>query len=289
MGLFRDPPVAFASANDVIVTTIADVRTTLAPAANEVYYVRDRLQEGHFYYDAADTTSADNTGTVLVNGSGQRFKRIIGQAGLDVRWFGAKGDGTTDDSAAIQNAIDSAAPGPIIFPSGTYKVSNLTSGSRKTFIGYGATLATTGTAPIMTVDDDNTTFANLVFAGNSASIADADNGQKGVKIDGYADVRFIDCEVRNMKGDGVYYAHCPDFGQGIQWIGGTIHHNVVGMRFAARGEYSSVTSANLYENGTGLIIGVGNVKLTAANVTLNTVGVKLVQGDNDSHVLIILF
>ena len=52
---------------------------------------------------------------------------------LNVRDFGAKGDGKTDDTAAIQAAIDVLAsdgvargqerPGILVFPSGTYCVS----------------------------------------------------------------------------------------------------------------------------------------------------------------------
>jgi hypothetical protein len=48
---------------------------------------------------------------------------IVGST-LDVRAFGAKGDGVTDDTAAIQAASDAAALAgtPLVFPAGTYKV-----------------------------------------------------------------------------------------------------------------------------------------------------------------------
>ncbi|MDD3926099.1 MAG: glycosyl hydrolase family 28-related protein [bacterium] len=43
----------------------------------------------------------------------------------DVRAYGAKGDGTTDDTTAIQNAIDSFSSGGIVFfPSGTYVITS---------------------------------------------------------------------------------------------------------------------------------------------------------------------
>jgi len=45
-------------------------------------------------------------------------------AQADVRSFGAKGDGRSNDTAAIQRAIDSAA-GTVLFPSGTYRCFSL--------------------------------------------------------------------------------------------------------------------------------------------------------------------
>lgn len=108
----------------VISTTIAELRAATAANADHVYYVRDLGQQGHFRYDAADTASADNTGTVLVSAAGLRFKRNYAEA-LNVKWFGAKGDGITDDAAAIQLAVDVAQNrgDTLYFPTADYMIS----------------------------------------------------------------------------------------------------------------------------------------------------------------------
>lgn len=64
--------------------------------------------EGIFRLDSSDTTTADNGGTVLVDASGRRWKRVY-DSNINVRWFGAKGNGVTDDLTAIQLATSAVA------------------------------------------------------------------------------------------------------------------------------------------------------------------------------------
>jgi|GEM_PF-4082870 hypothetical protein len=98
--------------------------------------------EGFFQYVSTDTSSADNGGTIIVDASGHRYYRA--DAGnVNVRWFGAKGDGVSNDTTAIQAADTYARSfgGTVFFPAGTYMVSQLVlyTGSNWRGVGRNAT------------------------------------------------------------------------------------------------------------------------------------------------------
>jgi Pectate lyase superfamily protein len=62
---------------------------------------------------------------------------------VNVRDFGATGDGVTDDTQAIQKAIDtvySQGGGEIVFPTGKYLVTSVKLKDNITYSGYGATI-----------------------------------------------------------------------------------------------------------------------------------------------------
>lgn len=87
---------------------------------------------GLFTYDSA-SAAADDNGTVLAPavGSGRWLRNYTGA--VNVRWFGAKGDGVTEDTTPITAAI--ATGKPVFFPAGTYLV-----GSQLTLSTNGQTL-----------------------------------------------------------------------------------------------------------------------------------------------------
>src|SRR5690606_16639946 len=68
---------------------------------------------GQFRWDAASTDADDGALTLLPTGwSGAgRWKRVCDPGVLRVSWFGAVGDGTTNDLAAIRAAIAACPAG----------------------------------------------------------------------------------------------------------------------------------------------------------------------------------
>ncbi|WP_176706583.1 right-handed parallel beta-helix repeat-containing protein [Paenibacillus hemerocallicola] len=114
-----------ACCGDFVKSSIASLRSNSSPEDGVLYYVTDPGQEGFFRYDSADSSTSDNTGLVLVSSTGARFKRIVENSLYSVKWFGAKGDGSTDDLDVIQKAIDEVfalGGGTVFFPKGTYIV-----------------------------------------------------------------------------------------------------------------------------------------------------------------------
>lgn len=102
-------------------TTVSELRAETSPEEGVAYYVTDPGKEGFFLYDPLDAASTDNTGTVLVSTSGARFKRIVEQSFVNVKWFGAVGDGVTDDTAAINAAVGDGSV-TVYIPEGTYMI-----------------------------------------------------------------------------------------------------------------------------------------------------------------------
>ena len=86
------------------------------------YYSTTTTGGGLFWYNAADTTSSDNGGTIIVDAGSNRWYKATPSSGqFSVRDFGAKGDGSTNDTTAITNAA--AALSALIFPPGNYLMS----------------------------------------------------------------------------------------------------------------------------------------------------------------------
>lgn len=85
--------------------------------------------EGVFWLNTSDTTSADNGGTIIVDDAGGRWYRVTGAQSYSVHWFGAVGDGTTNDYAAVAAtiaAVAAAGGGRVLFGPKQYNMGSNT-------------------------------------------------------------------------------------------------------------------------------------------------------------------
>lgn len=78
---------------------------------------------GVYNYDSTDITSVDNGGTIIVDVANRRWKLFVIDGYINAKQFGAKGDGVTDDSVAIQTALNyltANGGGTLLLPPGNY-------------------------------------------------------------------------------------------------------------------------------------------------------------------------
>jgi len=142
---------------------------------------------------------------------------------IDVRTFGAKGDGVTDDTAAIQAAVNAGAV--VYIPAGTYLTHTITLRAGVTIYGDGAastlkqntiTAASYGTlfadSLSATAFVDDITIRDLRLVGAVADLGFSEfvhlislNGVRRATIERVTCIGF--------RGDGVYFGSGPQAGQ----------------------------------------------------------------------------
>lgn len=113
-------------------------------------------------------TSFKPTGSNLIDKLNNEFN----SRAVNVQWYGAKGDGSHDDLAAINQAISAANPGTkIVFPAGNYKISG------NVMIDKKVTLL--GTKPVF---DSNDLTAGTVIRGGGIFFTTGSAGSSATGI-----------------------------------------------------------------------------------------------------------
>ena len=161
------------------------------------------------YFDSIST--ADNGGSVLAPNSGiGRWVRQFDNE-INVLWFGAKGDGSTDDTAAVQAAISSAeANSTIVFPptSASYKVTSQIAipVNGLTLLGQNSKISgasDTQYQKFLFLGRTGGTVRGLIFDGlySSASLG---LGHGTITVQNSSNIAIENCEFNNIAQSGIY-------------------------------------------------------------------------------------
>lgn len=117
-------------------------------------------------------TTNYETGTTITSAWLNVVDRSLFEDQINVKNYGALGDGSTDDTTAINLAISAASGKVVFFPAGTYKISStLSINTAGTWLvgetpGIGAG-STVGSVILNTSSDDAIKFENLGIAGTT--------------------------------------------------------------------------------------------------------------------------
>lgn len=190
----------------------------------------------------ADSFTASINGTAIPSVIPRLISDGLGDY-VSVKDFGATGDGVTDDTIALQLAINTAKSqniGLIFFPSGTYKISDsLTVGGSFglkgiELFGENATITQTADAPALIIDGTNPSPApeyrvrakitGFLFSGPGVD----HTLSVGVQCQNGANIEVRDSEIQNfyvgLKGVGCLISRFSNL---------AISYNYVGISFAA--------------------------------------------------------
>lgn len=229
------------------------------------------------------TTNANMTGPVTSSGN------ITSTQFVTPEQFGAVGDGSTNDQAALQSCVDAGKPCFIGLKNYRTTTSVTLSDNAKIIgAGFGSIISTTSNISVLVVAGSNTVIESLTILGNNTGAA-----QRGISVVGVSGLTTArnNNRITNVTVSTLTYGVYAQYSN----ITGSIHYgsikavNVVaisctnGFYMDTRAEYNTFSNCSAITNTTGLYMGAGNVSWNGGQITDNTTGVSLAAGTNDGH------
>ena len=152
-------------------------------------------------------TTLAASGAVPVLGPAEAIAQDLG---VDAAFYGITANSDTDQSAALQRAIDETrfSGTPLLLPPGRYLASGLALGNGSRIVGVpGASrLVLSGSDPLVTARGaDTVSLRGLVFDGLARDMGDADGL---VRLDDVARIDLRDCAIENSWSNGIALNRC---------------------------------------------------------------------------------
>ena len=157
---------------------------------------------------------------------------------IDVRIYGATGNGVTDDTADIQaaiNMVNATGGGTVVFPAGRYVVSALQIRTSVSLVGrQGAVIVQEASATQVLVASNVSNFkiTNLAVEG-IGGVAGATYEKNGIYLDYCSDFQVTECHMSGLINAGMRLVNCVDF---------TVANNLIDDMTAGAGSDISITN-----------------------------------------------
>lgn len=207
--------------------------------------------------------------------------------------FGAVGDGSTDDSTAINNAIATGLP--VCFGSKNYRIATtLTTADNTYLFGSGANsiISVATNIAVITIGGINGTISDIQILGSGSGA-----GQNGITAIGNGaftlyryNTRVVNVFFNNLGNAGMYTINTiGNSASGSEHQGTYYAVNcratscAVGYLMDTRGEYNTFVNCLADDCPTGVRFNGGNNGWTGGNIVDCTIGVFIGSGTNDGH------
>ena len=227
--------LAISETSPVNVSNISSLEALNGGASAPVVYVEGYYTPadgggGMYVYIPNDITSPSNGGTIIIDSQNHRYYLSL-TSNLNVKQFGATGNGITDDTASIQSALNAGLTFLLFQSNNTYKVLGpiLVTNNGVCLSGFGSTIIYSGTEDLFILSGNNCIVQGFTIIGNGNS--------------GYAvGINANECSVLN----------CNISGFGTNGSGGAIYTDTTGTM--ASFFYGTLIDGNYLSNNNGITI-----------------------------------
>lgn len=285
-GYCQDPlagvPVAPGTQDFIVLDTVADLRAYVFSQASfpdgQLIYVKGYHSAedgggGIFNYHRTGTVTDDGGVFIIPDNGFGYFERQVNTLPVNARWFGATGDGTTDDTEALQAAIDYCDGSPLYVPEGSFRVTetlvwgtsdSLAPGLKIRGAGIGKTvfLSAVASGPCFSAFSD--TEYNFQTGVEMSDFSILPYGvpanSSGIRLKGVWQSRFSMLQIRGLSLHGVLIE--SETGDGDACA----HLTFDSLDLSANGGYG------LFVDATDTAFGVSNFQLSDSVVRANALG-----------------
>jgi parallel beta-helix repeat protein len=209
---------------------------------------------------------------------------------VNVKWFGAVGDGINDDAAAINNAISAAESmnvRAILFPRGEYLVgSTINVPEYLQLVGVNKSwsiLKTTSDASIFAFSGRNTVRDLGFYGDGKGATYDAGKTSQHAIYSATSSYNVIEsCDFNNLGGAAVFIGNS---GRYNQVRNNNFVSNNIGI-YIGQSEYNQINNCSVVDGNTAIKINLGgNNSIVGGNYSYNLTGLRIIgsTGFNDGH------